>query len=597
MKKTVFFVFALFFGLALFAQPKISFESVINGVTNCNQESSITHVADFNGDGFSDFCFDGTGFNGSGSGKIGMCFFAPATGNINVNPIKYLNYNGIMISYDVLKIGTSLSYSIQAVTRGGMTDTLFTYKNYGDGSQFAEFKKILPHQVNFLRSGNAMNQYPGDETFAVDLLRNDIFVYHFGVGDSLSLLQTINLPEKVSCLEFADFNGDLIDDLVVICALNNNSYAKAKIYCQNSEGILSFWREINLPKRKIYSARIADLQNDNFPDIVVSSNDDVSGGILIANFGDTSLVPSFITVGNFPLEDFSIGDFNRDHYLDIIAIIHNEDSLAVFRNYQDGTFVSDQKRFTGDKYQTKYRSSSVIDYSGDGKLDFIFALTSQSSGCPNSLGFMSGFKGIRNAVSLAPDLQVKFNSLPELSVGENLQKTFKVQLDNLGEAAANSILTETILEFFDSSNQLIWQKSLSQNLNVLAAGDSVEFSFIFDSIEIINNGHLKISARTSNLSEELTMKNNFVEKTFGNFIGLPKNPEKSFVFSAYPNPSSGIINLIIPKAGETVEVFDALGRIIWSQKVSEQTSIDLGDYPSGIYYLKINNLTKKIIKK
>ena len=58
-----------------------------------------------------------------------------------------------------------------------------------------------------------------------------------------------------------------------------------------------------------------------------------------------------------------------------------------------------------------------------------------------------------------------------------------------------------------------------------------------------------------------------------------------------------IINLIIPKAGETVEVFDALGRIIWSQKVSEQTSIDLGDYPSGIYYLKINNLTKKIIKK
>lgn len=597
MKKTVFCILALFFGLAVSAQPKISFESSSNGVTNCNQESSVTHVADFNGDGFSDFCFDGTGFDDSGSGTIGICLFAPATGNINVTPTRNLDYNGLMVSYDVLNIGASLSHSVQVVARGGMNDSLFTYKNYGDGSQFTQFKKILAHQVNFLRCGNTMSQYSGDETFAVDLLRKDVLVYHFGAGDSLSLLQTINVLENVSCLEFADFNGDLIDDLVVICALDDNSYAKAKIYCQNSEGILSFWQEINLPKRKIYSARIADLQNDNFPDIVVSSNDDVSGGILIANFSDASLVPSFITVGNIPLEDFSIGDFNRDHYLDIVAIIHDEDSLAIFRNYQDGTFVSDQKKFTGDKYQTKYRSSSVIDYSGDGKLDFIFALTSQSSGCPNSLGFMSGFKGIRNAVSLAPDLQVKFNSLPELSVGENLQKTFKVQLDNIGEAAANSISTETILEFFDSSNQLIWQKSLSQNLNSLSAGDSVELFFVFEAIEITNDGYLKISVRTSNLREELTMKNNFVEKTFIDFIGLPKNPEESFVFLAYPNPSSGIINLIIPKAGETVEVFDALGRIIWSQKVSEQTSIDLGDYPSGIYYLKINNLTKKIIKK
>ncbi len=60
----------------------------------------------------------------------------------------------------------------------------------------------------------------------------------------------------------------------------------------------------------------------------------------------------------------------------------------------------------------------------------------------------------------------------------------------------------------------------------------------------------------------------------------------------FPNPSSGIF--YVKGGGEEVNVFNAMGqRII----VSKSREIDLSTYPKGIYYIRVGERTKKIIRQ
>ncbi|MCG2792970.1 MAG: T9SS type A sorting domain-containing protein [Weeksellaceae bacterium] len=71
---------------------------------------------------------------------------------------------------------------------------------------------------------------------------------------------------------------------------------------------------------------------------------------------------------------------------------------------------------------------------------------------------------------------------------------------------------------------------------------------------------------------------------------------------AYPNPSNGIF-VIQTDGNAAVEVFDPTGKQIFSQKVNGQNStIDLSQYPAGIYLAKVTtdkkqSKTVKLVKK
>lgn len=68
-------------------------------------------------------------------------------------------------------------------------------------------------------------------------------------------------------------------------------------------------------------------------------------------------------------------------------------------------------------------------------------------------------------------------------------------------------------------------------------------------------------------------------------------------FQVYPNPSSGIFN-IETKENTLFEVYDVTGRKVKSQKATSATSqVDLSGYNNGVYFLKTNQGTTKLIKK
>ncbi len=73
----------------------------------------------------------------------------------------------------------------------------------------------------------------------------------------------------------------------------------------------------------------------------------------------------------------------------------------------------------------------------------------------------------------------------------------------------------------------------------------------------------------------------------------------------YPNPTFGVFHLFIPAETRsktaTYELFDTSGLLmLGSQLYADETEIDIGDLPAGVYVLKIINgddvLSKMILK-
>lgn len=88
---------------------------------------------------------------------------------------------------------------------------------------------------------------------------------------------------------------------------------------------------------------------------------------------------------------------------------------------------------------------------------------------------------------------------------------------------------------------------------------------------------------------------------FGNSLGIIDATEK-ISFSIYPNPANGVFNFSSDTIYDSLFVYDIQGRELFHQfNESGMTSINLANYPSGLYFVRffINNkkYTYKIINK
>ena len=73
-------------------------------------------------------------------------------------------------------------------------------------------------------------------------------------------------------------------------------------------------------------------------------------------------------------------------------------------------------------------------------------------------------------------------------------------------------------------------------------------------------------------------------------------PEPSTALHAYPNPAS--TTLTIESAAGTIQMFDIMGRLLLTANATDgQTRLDISHLPNGIYLLRTETTTTKIIKK
>lgn len=75
-------------------------------------------------------------------------------------------------------------------------------------------------------------------------------------------------------------------------------------------------------------------------------------------------------------------------------------------------------------------------------------------------------------------------------------------------------------------------------------------------------------------------------------------------FNVMPNPSNGVINIIMPSAknGLTIEVIDALGKIVYTEKafstnVGDKKQLNLDFLPKGLYTINVKTPTENSFSK
>lgn len=79
-------------------------------------------------------------------------------------------------------------------------------------------------------------------------------------------------------------------------------------------------------------------------------------------------------------------------------------------------------------------------------------------------------------------------------------------------------------------------------------------------------------------------------------VGIEELNLKANDLSVYPNPANAIFNVRTElNTPQTLEIFNAIGQIVYTSKFVSKIALDCNHWPGGLYFVKCNNSTKKII--
>jgi len=68
-------------------------------------------------------------------------------------------------------------------------------------------------------------------------------------------------------------------------------------------------------------------------------------------------------------------------------------------------------------------------------------------------------------------------------------------------------------------------------------------------------------------------------------------------YRIYPNPTKDFITVEMSNYRNNLEVYASSGKLLQKLSFAQQTLIDLSDYPSGMYWVKLINSKGMIVKK
>lgn len=99
--------------------------------------------------------------------------------------------------------------------------------------------------------------------------------------------------------------------------------------------------------------------------------------------------------------------------------------------------------------------------------------------------------------------------------------------------------------------------------------------------------------RISMIIEDCSIQKNMIKKDLVRSV-MP-NYESDDVVSVYPNPNNGILTIRTDAEDDVVSKYEILninGFLLDNNEFNKMTTINIGNYPSGIYLLKIINGNK-----
>jgi hypothetical protein len=141
------------------------------------------------------------------------------------------------------------------------------------------------------------------------------------------------------------------------------------------------------PQRRAAQHRSGDFNGDGKLDLAVAHNSDNSVYILLGNGNGTFQSPTKISIGEAIQGNVYAADFNNDHKLDLFLTSNATGNPAiVLLGNGDGTFKPKIDSSSFDVSGTYPRGWAVGDFNGDGKLDLVASLPSNSA--PDAGGYV-----------------------------------------------------------------------------------------------------------------------------------------------------------------------------------------------------------------
>ena len=133
------------------------------------------------------------------------------------------------------------------------------------------------------------------------------------------------------------------------------------------------------------SIAVGDFNNDHWLDIVVTNNGTNNIGIFFG-YGNGSFGNQITYSTGYDSLPYSVvvADFNNDHHLDIAVANYGTDNIGIFLGYGNGSFTTQTTYSTG--LRSNPYSIAVNDFNNDGHLDIAVA----NSGT-NNVGIFLGY--------------------------------------------------------------------------------------------------------------------------------------------------------------------------------------------------------------
>ncbi|CAF1427744.1 unnamed protein product [Adineta ricciae] len=173
----------------------------------------------------------------------------------------------------------------------------------------------------------------------------------------------------------SDFNNDAIIDIAVI----NYGTNDIGIFLGDGYGNFGNWKTYSTGFDSIpYSLAIADIDHDNFLDIVVANYGTKNVGLFFGNTDGTFQSQMIIDISrNCQPYSITLADLNKDTHIDIVVVSSTTNNIMVLLGSGTRSFSLSNEYSTGD--DTSPRSAIVSDFNNDTKVDIAVITYSTSS--------------------------------------------------------------------------------------------------------------------------------------------------------------------------------------------------------------------------
>lgn len=454
--------------------------------------------------------------------------------NTGIYAQQFTNVSSISLEgayYGDVTIGKFTNASNQDILITGTTanDEAFTgLYLQSNNFQLNSNPEFTPLQNSSIASGDLNND--GLIDFAVSGRDNnyvDTFeVYYNSMNSGFTKVTSTGItPTSFGSLEIADLNNDNLAD-ILISGLDSNSNYITQLYFQSVNGTFSLSNQ-NFMGTYFGTNKIFDANGDGYKDILVTgfSTSYVPETKLYLNNGGISFTEYTSGISNIYFSSIDVFDVDNDSDLDIV--ISGMDgtytpALKLYFNNGTGNFVDSNQVFIG----TYTGGTRFLDFNKDGFVDII---------------------------STGNDGTNYYSYLYEGSSSGTFTNVTTSLLQNVDGISMGKI---AILDYDNDTDDDFFIMGINN--------DGDEIAKIFS-----NNQVLK--------TEDFSKKN----------------------ISFFPNPCKNSVQIVTEEIPDLVEVFDLFGRKLCSQEATN--IIDTSALPSGSYIVRTTIENKinfnKIIKQ